>query len=83
MIELYKKQNFVFSIEIFPPKTEKSMDKLKMRLEKFNGYTPDYFSVTYGAGGTCRANTHEMAAHRDAVLRSIMLKYSDSVTSAS
>jgi len=63
LIELYKKQNFVFSIEIFPPKTEKSMDKLKMTLEKFNGYTPDYFSVTYGAGGTCRANTHEMAAH--------------------
>lgn len=63
LIELYKKQNFVFSIEIFPPKTEKSMEKLKMTLEKFNGYTPDYFSVTYGAGGTCRANTHEMAAH--------------------
>ncbi len=63
LIELYKKQNFVFSIEIFPPKTEKGMDKLKMTLEKFNGYTPDYFSVTYGAGGTSRANTHEMAAH--------------------
>lgn len=39
------------------------MEKLKITLEKFNGYTPDYFSVTYGAGGTSRANTHEMAAH--------------------
>jgi len=63
LIELYQRQDFVFSIEIFPPKTEKGMDKLKITLEKFNGYTPDYFSVTYGAGGTSRANTHEMAAH--------------------
>tara|TARA_B110000091_G_scaffold23178_1_gene21920 strand:+ start:2211 stop:3110 length:900 start_codon:yes stop_codon:yes gene_type:complete len=63
LIELYQQQNFVFSIEIFPPKTEKNMEKLKITLEKFNGYTPDYFSVTYGAGGTSRANTHEMAAH--------------------
>jgi methylenetetrahydrofolate reductase (NADPH) len=39
------------------------MEKLKITLEKFKGYTPDYFSVTYGAGGTSRANTHEMAAH--------------------
>ena len=63
LIELYQQQDFVFSIEVFPPKTEKGMDKLKITLEKFNGYTPDYFSVTYGAGGTSRANTHEMAAH--------------------
>ena len=63
LIKLYQQQDFVFSIEVFPPKTEKGMDKLKITLEKFNGYTPDYFSVTYGAGGTSRANTHEMAAH--------------------
>ena len=63
LIDLYQKQDFVFSIEIFPPKTEKGMEKLKMTLEKFKSCTPDYFSVTYGAGGTSRANTHEMAAH--------------------
>ena len=63
LIDLYQKKNFVFSIEIFPPKTEKGMEKLKMTLEKFKSCTPDYFSVTYGAGGTSRANTHEMAAH--------------------
>ena len=39
------------------------MEKLKTILEKFKSCTPDYFSVTYGAGGTSRANTHEMAAH--------------------
>ena len=39
------------------------MEKLKTTLENFKSCTPDYFSVTYGAGGTSRANTHEMAAH--------------------
>jgi len=63
LIELYQQQDFVFSIEIFPPKTKKSIDKLKITLDKFKGLTPDYFSVTYGAGGTSRANTHEMATH--------------------
>ncbi len=63
LIDLYQKKDFVFSIEIFPPKTEKGVEKLKTTLEKFKSCTPDYFSVTYGAGGTSRANTHEMAAH--------------------
>jgi len=35
LIDLYQKQDFVFSIEIFPPKTEKGMEKLKTTLEKF------------------------------------------------
>ena len=62
LIELYKKKDFVFSIEIFPPKTEKNMEKLKITLEEIQScYTPDYFSVTYGAGGTSRSNTHEMS----------------------
>jgi len=63
LIDFYKKQDIVFSIEIFPPKTEKGMERLKAILEKFKSCTPNYFSVTYGAGGTSRANTHEMAAH--------------------
>ena len=64
LIELYKKKDFVFSIEIFPPKTAKKAWKNSKRLwKKFKSCTPDYFSVTYGAGGTSRANTHEMAAH--------------------
>lgn len=63
LIELYKKKDFVFSIEIFPPKTAKGMEKLKTTLEAFKSCTPDYFSVTYGAGGTSRENTHELAAH--------------------
>ena len=57
LIELYKKKDFVFSIEIFPPKTAKGMEKLKTTLEAFKSCTPDYISVTYGAAGTSRENT--------------------------
>ncbi|MBC8258464.1 MAG: methylenetetrahydrofolate reductase [SAR324 cluster bacterium] len=63
LIDLYQKQDFVFSIEIFPPKTDPGMLKLKSILEAFKSCTPDYISVTYGAGGTSRENTHELAAH--------------------
>ena len=63
LIELYQKQDFVYSIEIFPPKTEKGMEKLKITLEAFRSSAPDYFSVTYGAGGTSRENTHELSAY--------------------
>ncbi len=63
LIELYTKKDFVFSIEIFPPKTDKGVEKLKSTLKGFKRIAPDYMSVTYGAGGTTRENTHEMAAH--------------------
>ena len=63
LIDLYNKKDFVFSIEIFPPKTEKGVKQLKSTLKGFKQFTPDYMSVTYGAGGTSRENTHEMAEH--------------------
>ncbi len=63
LIELYQKKDFVFSIEIFPPKTENGMEKLKTMLDEFQCCCPDYISVTYGAGGTSRENTHELATH--------------------
>ena len=63
LIDLYNKKDFVFSIEIFPPKTDKGVEKLKSTLKGFRQFAPDYMSVTYGAGGTSRKNTHEMAVH--------------------
>lgn len=62
IIELYKNHSPVFSVEVFPPKTVEGMNKLKIRLEKFKEFNPDYISVTYGAGGGTRANTQKISS---------------------
>lgn len=46
-----------FSFELFPPKTEKGTEKLKVQVGKLNKIHPEYFSVTYGAGGSTRDRT--------------------------
>ncbi len=49
----------IFSVELFPPKTPEGMDKLKREIATLNSVAPDYFSVTYGAGGSTREGTFE------------------------
>ena len=61
--ELYRQKSFVFSIEIYPPKTQESLERLKIKLKEFRSYHPDFISVTYGAGGSTRENTHELASY--------------------
>ena len=46
-----------FSFELFPPKTEKGMEKLKTVVAELDALNPEYFSVTYGAGGSTRERT--------------------------
>ena len=52
----------VVSIELFPPKTPASLDKLFTRtLPELQSLKPDYYSVTYGAGGSTRDQTLAIA----------------------
>jgi len=46
-----------YSFELFPPKTEKGMEKLKEVVKELDALDPAYFSVTYGAGGSTRERT--------------------------
>jgi methylenetetrahydrofolate reductase (NADPH) len=48
-----------FSFELFPPKTAEGMEKLKTTVQELNAVGPEYFSVTYGAGGSTRERTFE------------------------
>jgi len=48
-----------FSFELFPPKTAEGMEKLKKQVLKLHTVGPEYFSVTYGAGGSTREGTVE------------------------
>ena len=48
------------SFEFFPPKTEKGREKLKSTREQLSEFSPEYYSVTYGAGGSTRDNTRDI-----------------------
>ena len=45
------------SIEFFPPQTTEGMEKLRATRTRLAALKPEFFSVTYGAGGSTRENT--------------------------
>jgi methylenetetrahydrofolate reductase (NADPH) len=49
-----------FSFEFFPPKTDKGWDGLFSTISELLPLNPAYVSVTYGAGGSTRENTHRL-----------------------
>ena len=53
----------VFSFEFFPPKTEAGDRALLATMAELKPLRPDYVSVTYGAGGTTRDRTVELAGY--------------------
>lgn len=46
-----------FSFEFFPPKTADGIEKLRENRGKLAQYNPEFFSVTFGAGGSTRDRT--------------------------
>ncbi len=50
----------VFSFEFFPPKSVAGERVLGLALESLRQLSPDFVSVTYGAGGSTRARTLEL-----------------------
>jgi methylenetetrahydrofolate reductase (NADPH) len=48
-----------FSFEFFPPRTEVGVEKLHEVHRELAALKPDFFSVTYGAGGSTRDGTRQ------------------------
>jgi len=61
--DIYKKKKTVVSFEIFPPKKHDSIDKIHSAIKQLVLLSPDFISVTYGAGGgTATSHTTEIAS---------------------
>lgn len=61
ILDLYNTQKLTLSFEIFPPKTERGHEILWHEMEVLSHLNPGYISVTYGAGGSTRDKTLEIA----------------------
>ena len=54
--------NMHLSFEFFPPKSDAMQARLWETVDRLAPLSPEFVSVTYGAGGTTRARTHETVA---------------------
>ena len=61
--DIYAREGLTFSIEFFPPKTDEGMASLFEELPALKKLNPDFYSVTYGAGGSTRDRTFEIVKH--------------------
>jgi methylenetetrahydrofolate reductase (NADPH) len=52
-------KNVTFSFELFPPRTPEGAAKLPAVIEKLAVVKPEFFSVTFGAGGSTQDGTYD------------------------
>ena len=67
-INMMKETDFsnktIFSFEVFPPKKTMPIDTIYSTLDELKGLSPDFISVTFGAGGSENCNNSvEIAKH--------------------
>lgn len=59
--ELLAQKRAVRSLEFFPPKDEQGVEALRQTATVLQRITPDFVSVTYGAGGSTRERTAQVS----------------------
>ena len=62
LAKYFLKENCGLSFELFPPKTDDGLQQLLNVVEQLAAYEPDFFTCTYGAGGSTQARTLEVAS---------------------
>jgi len=60
--EIFESKKQVISFEIFPPKFGTPLEKIDETVSQFAELKPDFMSVTYGAGGSQKDMTVEIAS---------------------
>lgn len=59
--EILKSKKLTFSFEVFPPKQQGNFDSVAQTVTNLAELSPDWISVTYGAGGATQSNTIEIS----------------------
>ena len=62
IIGLFNRKKPVIAFEIFPPRPDIPLETIYDSLDQFKMLHPDYISVTYGAGGSQKGRTIEIAS---------------------
>lgn len=60
--KILKQKKTLLSFEVFPPKQQANFENTVNAAKELCNLNPDFISVTYGAGGTTRENTVEIAS---------------------
>ena len=63
LIEKLNSGKINISMEVFPPKTSDTYEKVQNAVDQIAKLDPAYISVTYGAGGGTSKNTVKIASH--------------------
>ncbi|MSR44612.1 MAG: methylenetetrahydrofolate reductase [NAD(P)H] [Phycisphaerales bacterium] len=58
--DVLARDSFTASFEFFPPKNSTGFETLFATIADFERLRPSFVSVTYGAGGSTRQNTHDL-----------------------
>jgi len=60
--DMFFKKDFTLSFEVFPPTREGDIKSLYSTIQELRELNPDFISVTYGAGGSTRGKSIEIAS---------------------
>jgi methylenetetrahydrofolate reductase (NADPH) len=60
--DIYRDKKLVFSCEVFPPGPGVEIDGILKTIKELKSTSPDFISVTYGAGGGTKSRTIEIAS---------------------
>lgn len=63
IVNKFKQKETLISFEIFPPKRNDPVDTIYNTIDELNDMAPDFISVTYGAGGSTKDTTVDIASY--------------------